>query len=103
MTDDEELQSLIQRGHEAAELLRNRAFNNLVAELKDTYFNRWLSSANADEREKIHASALSLEDMVNSLMGQVSEMEQWQARLESENQESVEESWDDWVKNFEDD
>lgn len=66
--NEEQLQRLIEQGNLATELLRNESFNNLVAGLKEDYFNQWVQAKTLEEREKIHAGVLVLEDMVSTLM-----------------------------------
>jgi hypothetical protein len=103
---DDEIQEIIQRGHEAEDLLRSDAFNSLVEELKDGYFSQWLASKSTDEREKIHASALALEDMVNTLMGRVSEGSTYEHRQNQDNQEFTNDQafWpDNLMESFEND
>jgi hypothetical protein len=83
--NDDELQAMIQKGHSAADLLNSDAFNDMVKELKDSYFNQWVSSKTPEEREKLHSAVLAMEDIVNGLIGQVSQGHQAEMALAGDN------------------
>ncbi|MBO8085926.1 MAG: hypothetical protein J7D61_07790 [Marichromatium sp.] len=73
--ENDELEEALQRGAAARALLESDAFNQVVEELQRVYFAEWLQATDAGERERLHARATALRDIVDELMGRHSRAE----------------------------
>jgi hypothetical protein len=83
----DEIELIIARGHQAADLLRNTTFNDVVKELKLSNYEAWLSSETAEQREELYLRTAALDDIVEVLMGRVSAGQYQQSLLNDQNEE----------------
>jgi 3-phenylpropionate/cinnamic acid dioxygenase small subunit len=84
MDEEELVQQVISQGARAARLMDDNDFNGLISDMMEAYWNEWLASKTVEEREKLHASAMAVQDMVSVLMGRVSRAQTHQMAIEDD-------------------